>query len=514
MSKIDGNVSQVKNQPQKNIAPTAVTTVNPHSAVISQSATNTAQAKTLQTTANNVKQALVNQLKNQPTADEAIKASADKIKNEAQYDPQKAGSTLVSEINNLTATYGKEAAAKLIGQLNNDDKKEGFGLANVLMFAGNAVSNKNVTSYTQVIGNNSSRTNLGEALGSAYQNMSADDKKGFVEGLTNATQLYGLSPNAFFPDTNPNYIADLVSAGSNNEFKKDMVAGLVKRGSEIGSGMFGNNGGGDIRNLYNSAAIIAGSGDKASQVSMFNSITNSFSALSNDKTQMNEVFGDKDFKDRMSQLFLNNSKEILSSITAKTGRFNGAQELDGLVKFFEMSLFSKDGGNLRDAVKGEIIKTISEFANGNGGLGRTDTADSYLSGSLLGALQSAAVNQKDSINDSQKEREESAKFFTGLAFAFVPGADKVLGEGAGKILEVAYDSAKDFAQENAESGLGEFINNMSDGNALKDIKSLFTELRDLKFRISSSLPEHLADAFGDGYTETGVDQLFLRALNR
>jgi hypothetical protein len=462
--------------------------------------------QTLQATGNNVKQALNNKLQTSSTVQE----SADRIKKEAQNDPQKAAATLTSEINRL----GPKAAAELVSQLVKDDKKEGFGFSNVLKFASNNLANKDGMDHMQKVGNDISRSNLANAVGDAYKNMSADEKKDFVKSLTVQTENDGFFGRHLDPNRSPNFIAELVAASSNNDLKKDVVASLVKRGSEIESGWLGNNGGVDIKNLYESAAIIAGSGDKSSQVEMFNSITQSFSKLAGDKKQLNTIFGDKDFKDKMSQIFLNNSKEILSSATAENGRFKDAASLDGLVKFFEMSLFSKDGGKLRDAVKGEVIKSISEFANGNGGLGRTNTADSYVAGSLLGALQSAAINQKDSIKDSQKEREETAKFFTGLAFAFVPGADKVLGEGAGKILEVAYDKAKDFAKDNAESGLSGFINKMADGNALKDIKSLFTELRDLKFKISSALPENLAGSFGDGYTETGVDQLFLRALER
>jgi hypothetical protein len=314
------------------------------------------------------------------------------------------------------------------------------------------------------------------------------------------------------PVNPPTFIADLIAAGSNNDLKKDMVASLVKSGSDIGSGWFGNNGGVDIKNLYNSAAIIAGSGDKASQVEMFNTITSSFPALADDKKQLNTIFEDKTFKDKMSQIFLNNSKDILNSITADNGRFKDSKSLDGLVKFFEMSLFSKNPSDFRDAVKGELIKDISQLANGTSGNGRTSTAQSYMAGSLLGALQSAAINQKDSIKDDQKSREETAKFFVGIGFAFVPGADKVLGEGAEKALEVAYDKAKDFAKDHAESGLSGFINKMLDGDALKNINTLFNELRDLKFKIASGLSERLADAFGNGYTETGVDQLFQKAF--
>jgi hypothetical protein len=513
-NKANNSTSSTQTTSQKNGAKTPTTTP-PNSAVISQSSAGTAQAKTLQTTAANVKQALNSKLPTQAAVDEAVRVSANRVKEEAQNDPKKAGETLVAEINKITATYGKEAAAKLIEQLNKDDKKEEFGLANVLTFAGNAVTNQNATSYTQVMGNNDSRKNLGEAMSGAYKNMSADDKKGFVEGLTGVTQLYGLSPNAIGFNNKPTAIAELVAAGSNNDFKKAMVDSLVKSGSELGSKIFGNNnGGGDIRNLYNSAAIIAASGDKPSQVSMFNSITKSFSTLAGDKTQMNEVFGDKDFKDRMSQIFLNNSKDILNSPIAPNGRFKDSESLDGMVKFFEMALFSKDGGKLRDAVKGELIKDISQLTNGSFGSGRDKAADSYLAGSLIGVLQSAAVNQKDSIKDSQKEREATAKFFVGVGFAFVPGADKILGEGAGKVLEVAFDKAKDFAKDHAESQLSKYINNMSDGNALQDIKALFTELRELRFSIDSNLPKDLADSFDIGYAVTSADQLLSREIGR
>jgi hypothetical protein len=126
-------------------------------------------------------------------------------------------------------------------------------------------------------------------------------------------------------------------------------------------------------------------------------------------------------------------------------------------------------------------------------------------------VQTAALNQKDAIQDNQKTREDTVKMFTGMAFSFVPGAGKVLGEGSDKILQLAYDKGKEFAQSHAESGLTSVINNLLDGDALKNIDEGFKSIRDLRYTISGDVlanNRELADSFELGYAATGVDQLF------
>lgn len=444
-------------------------------------------------------------LQNSPTA--VIDEAAQRVWDAGEYDPQAGAEALAREIETLNAAYGPEAGGQLMAKLFQDSKSGDYDrdLNTILAFAGgegqaNGFTPNNLTE--------AQKTAIGAAMGQAYETMSPEDRAQFVNDLVAQTEFGG------FNGTGTN-VADLISRGDNSPLKTDMVNALTKRMTEIDARLLGNNGGVDIKALANSAAIIAGSGaNGAEQAAMFNTIIKGFTEM--DSGQLASLMEDPTLKDNLSRVFLNNSEAIIKSLTNEAGGLLDAKSSDGLRIFFEMTMFSRDGGELREQVMGEAVRLISEFADPTASptSGRTKTDDARTAGSLVGLVQAAAINQKDAIKDDQKAREETTKMFVGMAFAFVPGASDVLGEGADKILELAYDKAVEFAQSNTESGLSGLINDLTDGESLENIDEGFKAIRDLRFQVSNTLVdnEDLYNAFNDGYAVTGVDQLFINAF--
>ncbi len=439
--------------------------------------------------------------------------SAQRVWEAGQNSPQEGAQALAEEINDLNAKYGPKAGEQLITKLYQDSKDGDYehDLNNILTFAGGDETN----AFGQVGLPAAQRDCIGTAIGQAYDKMSPTDRADFVKNLVAETEADSFRGNAIGGDATR--IADLIARSDSQTLKNDAVNALTERMVEIQPGRLGNNGGVDIKNLANSAAIIAGSGATgAEQTAMFGTIIKSFPDMNSG--QLKSLMDDPALKDNLSEIFINNSAAITKSLTNEAGGLLDSHSSDGLRQFFEMTMFSKNPGALREDVMGEAVKLISRFADPTAapGFGRTKADDARTAGSLVGLVQAAAINQKDSIQDDQKSREETTSMFVGMAFAFVPGASKVLGEGSGKLLELAYDKGVEFAKSHAESGFTGMINDLTDGDALENIDDGFKAIRDLRFQVSKSLDgeqnSELYQAFNEGYTETGVDQLFVQAF--
>jgi hypothetical protein len=447
------------------------------------------------------------------TQQAAVDAAAARVWEAADGDPAAAAALLDNEIRLLNRDYGREAGGALIAKLHQDsqtDNRHGE-LSNILTFAG-------------ANGSAADKSVIGRAVGQAYNSMSADERAAFTADLAAMTAANGFRGNLITNNgtDGSTALADIISRSGNDQLRQDTVAAMVKFATEnvdegwsLGPWDF-NNGGVDINALYNSAAQIANSGsNSAAQTQMFGSITDSLTDLTD--AQMRVLERNTDFKDAVSNLFINNSTEILHSLTDQNGFFDDNPKVDGFRRFMETTLFSSNPGSRREDLMGEMTRAMSNFADPNAPAtaGRTKEADATLAGSLLALTQSAALFQQGDINASRESREEAVKFFTGMAFAFIPGASDALGEASGSLMDYAYDQAKDWATENADSTLSRFINDFNDGDALDNIKEGFEALRSLSFAIRSEvLGPHpsLARAFNDGYTAMGVDQLFQDAI--
>lgn len=457
----------------------------------------------------------VSAARNSNVSGNPLDESAKKVWDAAQNNPQEGARVLAQEIDALNAKYGPEAGGQLINKLYQDSKDGNYDhyLNNLFSFGGGKESSGlGSAGLTEA-----QRNSIGTAIGQAYDKMSPTDRADFVKGLVNQTEMDGFRGNVLNSDSTR--VADLIARSGNSQLKNDMVDALTKRMVEIQPKLLGNNGGVDIKALANSAAIIAGSGANGTeQAAMFNKIIKSFPSMNGD--QLKSLMDDPTLKDNLSKVFINNSEAIIKGLTNEAGGMLDAKSSDGLRQFFEMTMFSKEPGQLRSQVMNEAVRAISKYADPQASPtnGRSKTDDARTAGSLIGLVQAAAIKQRDSIKADQKSRDETTKMFVGLAFAFAPGASKVLGEGANKGLEFAYGKAVDFAKTHAESGLSSLINKLNDGESLKNIDEGFKAIRDLRFQVSQSLSgenqTELYNAFNGGYTETGVDQLFAQAFGK
>ncbi len=422
--------------------------------------------------------------------------------------PQAGAQALGQEIQNLNTTYGSQAGGQLVGRLYQDSKDGSYGhnLNNLLTHAGgNEANNLGAIGLPPA-----QRDVIGTAVGQAYDQMSPADRTGFINGVVEQTRLNGFANYALGGD--PARISDLIGRSGNTTLKTDAVNAFTQRMADTEGALFDSNQGVDVRALANGAATIAASGTGPEYTAMFTNIVKNFSEMK--PGQFEHLMEDPALKDNLSRAFINNSDAIIRGMTDEAGGLRDAKSSDGLRQFFEMTMFSGDPGQLRQQVMGEAVRVISQYGDPTAAptAGRTKADDARTAGSLIGLVQAAALNQKDSIEASQESRQETVEMFTGMAFSFAPGASQVLGKGASNLLEAGFEQGKEYAQEQANSGIGNLINELNDGEALENIDNGFKEIRDLSFQVSSTLENNddLYNAFNSGYSRTGVDQLFAK----
>lgn len=224
----------------------------------------------------------------------------------------------------------------------------------------------------------------------------------------------------------------------------------------------------------------------------------------------------KTFKDNLSKIFINHGAEILKA-QAPDGGFQNADFVSGMVKFFEMTLFTKNAGGLRDELMQSVIKTMgnvgdasksppldpAKYAATHNGWSQQDHVE--VMGGLQAMVIQAASNQKDYIKneilEDQQKKQEMIGFVTGMAFAFLPGAGdlfgKIAADGASfleqipdKIIKYSYDQAKSQIESAAQDGMLNLLNNMNGGNAdaLGKIDVFINEFKNTVTTTSSTLP--------------------------
>ncbi|MBA2646993.1 MAG: hypothetical protein H0U81_09355, partial [Pyrinomonadaceae bacterium] len=99
----------------------------------------------------------------------------------------------------------------------------------------------------------------------------------------------------------------------------------------------------------------------------------------------------------------------------------------------------------------------------------------------------------------QKAREETAKLFIGMAFAFVPGSKDVIGEVAleggdflGKLADKAinytWEKGKGMLESNAQNLINGQLRALNDGDALKNIDKILDAMRGTMVTINAAMP--------------------------
>ncbi len=246
------------------------------------------------------------------------------------------------------------------------------------------------------------------------------------------------------------------------------------------------------------------------QNKLFNAMTNGL----NSSGAFDNFKENPAFKDSLSKLFIRNGAEILQA-QAPDGAFQDAGFITGMTKFFELTLFSPKGGELRDELMERVIKTMgnvgdasknpplsqSEYESLHNGWSQQDHTE--VMGGLLGMVWQAAENQKDYIQNEIMQdaarKKEMVGFFVGIAFSFVPGAGdvvgKIAGEGASflqqipdKIINFAWDQSKDQLKNGSQDFLLNLLKGSSNADALANVDMLTDEFRDIIVATNAALP--------------------------
>ena len=420
-----------------------------------------------------------------PQADKDAQASADKLsKNFGDNqlgNPEDANTKIATEVSNLKQKYGDEAAAKMVSELyrkNPDDLLISLRLADKMP--------------------ETDKQNIGQALGDGYGYLSPQEKADFAKRAAQFTVADSFTTNVNFGKSTT--LGELLAHSTDPQMKTDVVKAMMDQAKTIKPGWLGDNGGVDVQALFKSAGIVADSAPAAERAAMLQNIVETLP-----KVNLPSLTKDTETKDVLSKLFMDSGPEFLHRI-APDGSLS-KDDKDAMVKFMELTVFSEGTNSLRPQMMANMINltkdvgdaaTIppipnSEYAKSHGGWSKE--AHVEVMGGLMAVMCQAAANQKDAIEANQEQKKQTAEMLTGLAFSFVPGAGKVLGElggeGAGalekiadKVRDFAWDKAKGAAQNGVEDGIGKLLSN----DSLKNVDVMLDAFTNVASGINETLP--------------------------
>lgn len=420
-----------------------------------------------------------------PQGENAVRQSVEKLSGELANNlgaSDDFNAKVSAEIKSLNLQYGTEASAKMMAELYKKHPED--------LFISLRLADKMTDSDKKVIG---------AALGNSYAYLSAEEKAQFSKMAAEVTVADSFTTNVNFG--NGETLAELLKNSPNTEMKTAVVSEMMKLAATIKPKRFGDNGGVDVQALFKSAALIADSAPASERAAMLQNIIETLPEIN-----LPSLIKDNETKDLLSKLFMNSGTEFLHRI-APDGAISSQRLRDGLIKFTELTLFSEgvnaERANLmaymvnltKDVGDAAVQPAISQSAyeNSHGGWSQQDHVE--IMSTLMAITWKGAQNQTEAIKADEQQQKETVQMFTGLAFSFVPGAGKVLGEIggegavfleqiAGKVRDFAWDKAKGAAQ----SGVEGQINKLLSGDSLSNIDSMMSSLRDTVLSLNASLP--------------------------
>ncbi len=419
------------------------------------------------------------------TQTDAVKAAAARVQEVMEYDVIEGGQILADEIQRLNALHGTDAGGELMTKIYQDMPHE-LG-ASLRLMDDLPESQKN---------------SLGRALGQTFDGLGADGKTNFAEWVSQWTVADAFTPP--LPGVINNQASsfgDLISRSFNTEMKTAVVNQMMAQAATIKPRLFGDNGGVDVQALFTSAAVIAESAPRTERAEMLKTIVETLPNVN-----LPSLIKDPATKDALSSLFMKSGEDLLH-LAAPDGAYQTIKFQNGMIKFFELTLFSEKPGEMRPEMMEYVVKlskdvgdaaatppiSQAEYERTHGGWSQQDHVE--VMGGLFAMTWQAAENQKGAISADRKQREDTVKMFTGLAFSFVPGAGKVLGELggegaefldqiAGTVRDYAWDQLKSSAKDAVESQISELIS----GDSLANIDKMIENLQGAVVSLNALLP--------------------------
>ncbi len=419
-------------------------------------------------------------------ADAAAKTSAENVSkyiDDHQFgNLEDVNQKIASEVSDLKAKYGDEAAAKMMSELYKKKPDE--------LFTALRLTDKM---------SDTDKQNIGKALGDGYGYLSSKEKADFAKLAAQVTVGDSFTTNVNFGKSTT--VGELLSKSGNTQMKTDVVKAMMDQAATIKPGLFGDNGGVDVQALFKSAAMLADSATGTERAAMLKNIVETLP-----KVNLPSLTKDSETKDLMSKLFMDSGKDFMH-LVAPDGAISSADTRDGMIKLFELTMFSEGNNAQRDNMMAYMVNLTKDvgdaavqppisqanYEKSHGGWSQQDHVEAM--SSLMATTWKAADNQKSAIKADQEQQKKTAQMFTGLAFSFVPGAGKVLGELggegagylekiAGKVRDFAWDKVKDAAKSGVEDQLGKLM----EGDSLKNIDTMLGSLRNTVLSINAALP--------------------------
>jgi hypothetical protein len=262
--------------------------------------------------------------------------------------------------------------------------------------------------------------------------------------------------------------------------------------------------------VYYHAQVAVPEFTQALQNKIFSAVTKGL----DNQTAFDNFKSNTTFKDELSKLFIRNGEDILRS-QAPDGAFQDVEFVSGMTKFFELTLFSPNGGELRNDLMESVIRTMgnvgdasknpplsqSEYERLHNGWSQQDHVE--VMGGLLGMVWQAADNQKtyiqNEIMQDEARKKEMVGLFVGMAFSFIPGAGdvfgKIAGEGASflqqipdKVISFTWGQGTDQLKDGSQDFLLSLLKGMTNRDALTNVDVLTARFRGVIGATNAALP--------------------------
>lgn len=233
--------------------------------------------------------------------------------------------------------------------------------------------------------------------------------------------------------------------------------------------------------VYYHAGVTAPAFSEELQQRVFNAVTG---GLTNG--DVFEKFAENTgFKDELSLLFMRNRDALLANAQKNSNGFDTGVVSDafenGLEKFFQMTLMTPPKGERYEDLAGSVFELINEgvtalsdpaLANRDQAafdafkerFGMEPTQYAQMLGGVLGSVMDATGFAQEAINSSDAQREETIKFYTGLAFAMIPGVGPKIGGAVGNsVFKHFVDKGVGYFQTQAQGNIRKQIEDLIGG---------------------------------------------------
>lgn len=262
--------------------------------------------------------------------------------------------------------------------------------------------------------------------------------------------------------------------------------------------------------VYYHAKTVVPDFDTGLQVDLFSAVSTALES----ESVFDKFIDNAAFKDELSILFINNTDQLLHTY-APDGAFQPGT-IEGLVKFFEITLFTPNAGAQREPLMEHVVLTMgdvgdasaapplsqAEYEELHGGWSQMDHVE--VMGGLQAMVLQAADNQKTylegEILSDQQQREAMIGFVAGMAFAFVPGGSAIMkglqAEGGswlsqvpGTVAAVTYDQGTSQLKEASQDGLIDLLSGAGENQeSLAEVEAFMTMFKDTILATNAALP--------------------------